>query len=65
MSKLVVSQFVSLDGVMQDPAGNEESGLGPWSFGFDRGDDGDKFKLDELMGSDSLLLGRVTYEGVR
>ncbi|MBA2554907.1 MAG: dihydrofolate reductase [Geodermatophilaceae bacterium] len=63
MSKLVVSQFVSLDGVMQDPAGNEESGLGPWSFGFDRGDDGDKFKLDELMGSDSLLLGRVTYEG--
>ncbi|HYM56422.1 MAG TPA: dihydrofolate reductase family protein [Solirubrobacteraceae bacterium] len=63
MSKVVVSQFVSLDGVMEDPAGNEGSGLGPWSFGFDRGPDGDKFKLDEVMASDALLLGRRTYEG--
>jgi dihydrofolate reductase len=63
MSKVVVSQFVSLDGVMEDPAGNEGSGLGPWSFKFERGDDGDKFKLDEVMGSDALLLGRKTYQG--
>jgi dihydrofolate reductase len=63
MSKVVVSQFVSLDGVMEDPAGNEGSGLGPWSFRFDRGPDGDKFKLDEVMASDALLLGRRTYEG--
>jgi len=60
---LVVSHFVSLDGVMEDPAGNEGSGLGPWTFKFDRGDDGDKFKFDELMASDCLLLGRKTYAG--
>ncbi len=63
MSTLVVSQFVSLDGVMEDPAGNEGSGLGPWTFKFDRGEDGDRFKLDEVMASDSLLLGRKTYAG--
>lgn len=63
MTDVVVSQFVSLDGVVEDPAGNEGSGLGPWSFGFDRGADGDKFKLDEVMASDALLLGRTTYEG--
>ena len=48
---------------VEDPAGNEGSGLGPWSFKFERGDDGDRFKLDEVMGSDALLLGRKTYEG--
>lgn len=63
MSKVVVSQFVSLDGVMEDPAGNEGSGLGPWTFQFDRGTEGDQFKLDEVMASDALLLGRVTYQG--
>ncbi|MGH2743745.1 MAG: dihydrofolate reductase family protein [Pseudonocardiaceae bacterium] len=63
MRDVVVSQFMSLDGVMEDPAGNEGSGLGPWSFSFDRGPDGDKFKLDEVMSSDALLLGRRTYEG--
>jgi dihydrofolate reductase len=63
MSKVVVSQFMSLDGVVEDPAGNEGSGLGPWTFKFDRGDDGNQFKLDELRASDALLLGRKTYEG--
>jgi dihydrofolate reductase len=63
MSKLVVSQFVSLDGVMEDPSGGEGSGLGPWTFKFDRGADGDRFKLDEVLASDVLLLGRRTYEG--
>lgn len=63
MSKVVVSQFVSLDGVTQDPGGSEGSRLGPWALQFDRGDDGNKFKSDELMASDALLLGRTTYEG--
>jgi len=63
MRKLVVTQFVSLDGVMQDPGGSEKTDLGPWTFKFDRGDDGNRFKLDEVMASDALLLGRVTYEG--
>ena len=63
MGKLVVSEFVTLDGVMEDPGGAEEFDRGGWAFQFDRGAEGDKFKLDEVMASDALLLGRVTYEG--
>jgi dihydrofolate reductase len=63
MRKLVVSQFVSLDGVMEDPGGSENTPIAGWSFKFDRGDEGNQFKLDEVMASDALLLGRVTYEG--
>ena len=63
MGKLLVSQFVTVDGVFEDPGGSEGFERGGWAFDFDRGADGDKFKLDELMGSDALLLGRVTYEG--
>ena len=63
MSRIVVSQFVTVDGVIDDPGGSEDFDRGGWAFQFDRGEDGDKFKLDEVMGSDALLLGRVTYEG--
>jgi dihydrofolate reductase len=63
MSRIVVTEFVSLDGVMEDPGGSEQTKHGAWTFEFDRGDKGNKFKLDETMGSDALLLGRVTYEG--
>jgi dihydrofolate reductase len=63
MSKVVVSQFISLDGVVEDPGGAEEFDRGGWAFKFDRGPEGDKFKLDEVMASEALLLGRVTYEG--
>ena len=63
MAKIVVSQFVSVDGVMEDPGGSESWDRGGWAFKFDRGPEGDQFKLDELMASDALLLGRVTYEG--
>ncbi len=63
MGKLVVTEFVTLDGVMEDPGGSEKTGRGGWAFQFDRGDEGDKFKFDELMASDAQLLGRVTYEG--
>jgi dihydrofolate reductase len=63
MGKLVVTEFVSLDGVFEDPGGAEGFEHGGWSFEFDRGEDGDKFKLDELLASDAQLLGRVTYEG--
>lgn len=63
MSKLVVSQFVTLDGVMEDPGGSEGSERGGWAFQFERGPEGDKFKLDEVLAADSLLLGRKTYEG--
>ena len=61
MGKLVVTEFVSLDGVMEAPGGEDFKYPG-WSFEFDRGDDGNQFKLDETMETDVLLLGRVTYE---
>src|SRR5438874_92169 len=63
MSKVVVSQFVSVDGVVEDPGGAEGFERGGWAFQFERGAEGDKFKLDELMAADALLLGRTTYEG--
>ncbi len=63
MRRIVVSEFVTLDGVMEDPGGAEKSKYGGWAFKFERGPEGDKFKYDELMASDALLLGRVTYEG--
>jgi dihydrofolate reductase len=63
MGRIVVTEFVSLDGVMEDPGGSEQFEHGGWSFEIDRGDEGNKFKLDETMSSDALLLGRVTYEG--
>ena len=61
MGKLVVTEFVSLDGVMQAPGGEEFKYPG-WSFEFDRGEDGNQFKLEETLETDALLLGRVTYE---
>jgi dihydrofolate reductase len=63
MGKIVVTEFISLDGVFEDPGGSEGSEHGGWSFTFDSGEEGRKFKLDELMASDAQLLGRVTYEG--
>jgi dihydrofolate reductase len=63
MSKVVVSQFITLDGVFQDPGGSEGSDRGGWAFQFDRGQEGNQFKLDEVMAAGALLLGRVTYEG--
>ncbi len=61
-TKIIVSQYMSLDGVIQDPVGMEGSGLGDWTGPFKRGPDGDTFKNDELFQCDSVLLGRVTYD---
>src|SRR3954454_6697807 len=63
MGRIVVTEFVSLDGVVEDPGGSEDFKYGGWSFEFDRGDEGNAFKLDETQASAALLLGRVTYEG--
>jgi dihydrofolate reductase len=62
VGKLVVTEFVSLDGVMEAPGGEDFKYPG-WSFDFDRGEDGNQFKLQETMETEALLLGRVTYEG--
>jgi dihydrofolate reductase len=63
VGRIVVTEFVSLDGVMEDPGGSEDYKYGGWTFQISRGEEGDRFKLDETMSSDALLLGRKTYEG--
>jgi dihydrofolate reductase len=63
VGRIVVTEFVSLDGVMEDPGGAEGYRHGGWTFEIDRGPEGDTFKLDEALGAEALLLGRVTYEG--
>jgi dihydrofolate reductase len=65
VGKLVVTEFVTVDGVMQDPGGAEKDTFprGGWAFQFDRGADGDRFKMEELTAAEAQLLGRVTYEG--
>ena len=63
MGKLVVTEFISLDGVIEAPGGGEGYAHAGWSFKFNRGEDGDKFKFDELLAADAQLLGRVTYQG--
>ena len=63
MGKIVVTEFISIDGVVEDPGGSEDFRYGGWTFEIERGEDGDKFKLDETMGAEALLLGRRTFEG--
>jgi dihydrofolate reductase len=63
VSRIVVSQFVTLDGVFEDPGGSEGMDRGGWALRYERGEEGDRFKLDEVMAADGLLLGRVTYTG--
>jgi dihydrofolate reductase len=63
VGKIIVSQFVTLDGVFEDPGGSEDHEHGGWALQIERGPEGDQFKLDEVMSSEALLLGRVTYEG--
>ncbi len=59
----MVTEFISLDGVVEGPGGGEDYKHVGWTFEFDRGDEGNKFKLDELMEAEAQLLGRRTYEG--
>ncbi len=63
MGKLIVTEFISLDGVVEDPGGSEDHPHGGWSFQFERSDAGDQFKAEETLGSEVMLLGRVTYDG--
>ena len=63
MGKIVVTEFMSMDGIVEDPGGAEDYEHSGWSFRIDRGDEGNQFKLDETMATDALLLGRITYQG--
>jgi dihydrofolate reductase len=62
MGRIVVTEFVSLDGVIEDPGGAEDYRYGGWTFAIERGE-GDQFKLEETLDTDALLLGRKTFEG--
>jgi dihydrofolate reductase len=62
MRKIIVSEYVTLDGVMEDPGGGDKSKYGGWSLQF-WNEQAMKFKYDELFACDALLLGRVTYDG--
>jgi len=61
-ARIVVTEFVSLDGVMEAPGGEPGFRYPGWTFEFDRGDDGNEFKLEETREADALLIGRRTYE---
>ena len=64
MGRIVVTEFVSVDGVMEAP-GPDGSGFKHegWTFNISTGEEGETFKLDETMASEAQLLGRVTYQG--
>lgn len=59
----MVTEFVTLDGVVEDPGGGDDLDRGGWAFDYDRGDLGNQFKFDELLEAEVQLLGRATYEG--
>jgi dihydrofolate reductase len=61
-ARIVVTEFVSLDGVMEAPGGEPGFKYPGWTFEFERGDDGNQFKLEETRRADGLLIGRRTYE---
>ena len=63
MAKIVITEFLSLDGVMEGPGGDNDFVRGAWSFEFDRGEEGNQFKSEETLDAAALLLGRTTYEG--
>ena len=63
MGRIVVTEYISLDGVVEAPSGTETFERVGWTDSFSRGPDGDQFKVDETMAADAQLLGRVTYEG--
>ncbi len=63
MGRIIVTEFVSLDGVMEAPGGGEDYKHAGWTFEINRGERGNKFKIKETSDSEALLLGRVTYEG--
>jgi dihydrofolate reductase len=63
MGRLVVTEYISVDGVVEAPSGSETFERVGWTDAFNRGPEGEQFKWDETKSSDALLLGRVTYEG--
>ena len=65
MGRIVVTEFISLDGVIEDPGGSEDYKHGGWSFEISRGDEGDQFKVDETINSDGAAAGAEDLRGLR
>jgi dihydrofolate reductase len=63
MGRIVVTEYISIDGVIEAPGGAEDYEHVNWALEFERGEEGQKFKDDETYGSEAQLLGRITYEG--
>jgi dihydrofolate reductase len=63
VGRIIVTEFMSVDGVVEAPSGDEPFERVGWTDAFSRGPEGDRFKIDETMASEALLLGRVTYDG--
>jgi dihydrofolate reductase len=61
--RIIATDYISLDGVIQDPVGMEGSGLGNWTGPFRRGPEGDRVKHDELFAAKAMIFGRITYDG--
>jgi dihydrofolate reductase len=61
--RIIATNYISLDGVIEDPVGMENSGLGDWTGPYSRGPEGDRFKLEELADAQALIFGRLTYDG--
>src|ERR1700722_1956942 len=62
MGRIVVTEFVSIDGVMQDPGGSEGFKHAGWTSAIESGDEFGAFKFEETRDSAAMLLGRVTYD---
>ena len=63
MGRIVITEYISVDGVVEAPSGAEDFARVGWVDDFRRGPEGDDFKVAETMASDALLLGRATYDG--
>ena len=62
MGKLAVSQFVSVDGVIEDPVGMERLGRGDWTSAGSSGPEGGEWILEQIRAADAFLMGRHTYD---
>ena len=65
MGRIVVTEFISLDGIVEDPGGDSDYKHAGWTFNIDQGEAGPKFKFEETMNSEALLLGRVPIRASR
>src|ERR1044072_6444790 len=64
MGRIIVTEFVSLDGVMEAPGGGEDYKYAGWTFKINRGHEGHQFKLRETFDTEAHSMGRISYQGL-